>query len=106
MTSAEMIATIAVIAIGTMITRFLPFLIFSKGTPPPFISYLGTVLPPAAMGLLVIYCLKNAPFASYHGLPEILAIIVVVILHQWKHHIFLSIGLGTAFYMFLVQVIF
>ena len=52
MTPFEMLLTIGAIALGTMLTRFLPFLIFSKGNPPAFISYLGTVLPPAAVGLL------------------------------------------------------
>lgn len=106
MTPFEMILTIGAVVLGTMITRFLPFLVFSRGTPPAFISYLGTVLPPAAIGLLVIYCLKDAVFASYHALPELIAIAAIVILHKWKHNMFLSIGGGTAFYMFLVQAVF
>ena len=100
MTPFEMLLTIGAIALGTMLTRFLPFLIFSKGNPPAFISYLGTVLPPAAVGLLVVYCLKDAVFTSYH------AIALIVLLHKWRHSMFLSIGGGTAFYMFLVQVVF
>lgn len=106
MTPFEMILTIGAVVLGTMITRFLPFLVFSRGTPPAFISYLGTVLPPAAIGLLVIYCLKDAVFASYHALPELIAIAAIVILHKRKHNMFLSIGGGTAFYMFLVQAVF
>ena len=104
MTPLEMLATIGAVALGTMITRFLPFVVFSKGNPPAFISYLGRVLPPAAIGLLVIYCLKDA--VSYHALPELVAIALVVILHKWRGSMFLSIGGGTAFYMFLVQVVF
>ena len=106
MTPLEMLATIGAVALGTMITRFLPFVVFSKGTPPAFISYLGRVLPPAAIGLLVIYCLKDAVFTSYYALPELVAIALVVILHKWRGSMFLSIGGGTAFYMFLVQVVF
>ena len=105
MTPFEMLLTIGAIALGTMLTRFLPFLIFSKGNPPAFISYLGTVLPPAAVGLLVVYCLKDAVFTSYHVLPELIAIALIVLLHKWRHSMFLSIGGGTAFYMFLVQVV-
>lgn len=106
MTPLEMLATIGAVALGTMITRFLPFVVFSKGNPPAFISYLGRVLPPAAIGLLVVYCLKNAVFTSYYALPELVAIALVVILHKWRGSMFLSIGGGTAFYMFLVQVVF
>ena len=106
MTPIEMLITIGAVTLGTMITRFLPFAVFSKGNPPAFISYLGRVLPPAAIGLLVVYCLKDAVFASSHALPELVAIALVVVLHKWRGSMFLSIGGGTAFYMFLVQVVF
>lgn len=107
MTTAESIITIVVVVLGTMLTRFLPFLIFPEGkTPPRFITYLGTVLPYAVIGLLVVYCLKDAFSSSYHGLPELITIILIVLLHKWKKNTLLSIGFGTVFYMFLVQTIF
>ena len=75
MTLPQQILTIAVVVLGTMTTRFLPFLLFPEGKQPPaFIRYLGTVLPSAVIGLLVIFCLKDAVFTSWHGLPEILGI--------------------------------
>lgn len=107
MTFAQSIITIVVIVLGTMITRFLPFLLFpSAEKTPKFIRYLGDVLPYAAMGLLVVYCLKdvsliNAPY----GIPEILSILIVVLLHKWKENMLLSIGIGTLFYMILMQTI-
>lgn len=107
MTLWQQILTIAAVVLGTMTTRFLPFLLFPEGKqPPPFVRYLGTVLPAAVMGLLVIFCLKDAVFTSWHGLPEILAILVVVLLHRWKKNIFLSIAGGTILYMVLVQQVF
>lgn len=107
MTLWQQVLTIAAVVLGTMTTRFLPFLLFPEGKqPPPFVRYLGTVLPAAVMGLLVIFCLKDAVFASWHGLPEILAILVVVLLHRWKKNIFLSIAGGTILYMVLVQQVF
>ena len=88
-------------------TRFLPFFIFPEGkTPPPYIRYLGTVLPYAVIGLLVVYCLKDAVFASFHGLPELIAIGFILILHKWKKNTLLSIGAGTVLYMILVQTCF
>ena len=73
MTTAQSIITILAVVLGTMITRFLPFIIFPEGKEPPaYITYLGTVLPYAVIGLLVIYCLKDAVFTSYHGLPELI----------------------------------
>ena len=93
--------------LGTMVTRFLPFLIFPEGKEPPeFIQYLGKVLPYAVIGLLVIYCLKDVPGSGTYGIPEFLAIVFIVLLHRWKKNILLSIGGGTVFYMLLVQYVF
>ena len=107
MTLPQQILTIAVVVLGTMTTRFLPFLLFPEGKQPPaFIRYLGTVLPSAVIGLLVIFCLKDAVFTSWHGLPEILGILFVGVLHKWKHNILLSIAGGTVLYMVLVKAVF
>ena len=93
--------------LGTMVTRFLPFLIFPEGKEPPeFIQYLGKVLPYAVIGLLVIYCLKDVPGSGTYGIPEFLAIAFIVLLHRWKKSILLSIGGGTVFYMLLGQFVF
>lgn len=107
MTLWQQVLTIAAVVLGTMTTRFLPFLLFPEGRQPPaFVRYLGTVLPAAVMGLLVIFCLKDAVFTAWHGLPEVLAILAVVLLHRWKKNIFLSIAGGTILYMVLVQQVF
>ena len=107
MTVPQQIITIAAVVLGTMITRFLPFLLFPEGkTPPAFITRLGTVLPFAVIGLLVVYCLKDAVFTDLHGLPEAIAILFIVVLHKWRHSTLLSIGGGTVLYMVLVQRVF
>ena len=107
MTLLQQILTVAVVVLGTMTTRFLPFLLFPEGRQPPaFIRYLGTVLPSAVIGLLVIFCLKDAVFTGWHGLPEAIAILAVDLLYQWKKNILLSIAGGTVFYMVLVQQVF
>ena len=88
----------------TALIRFLPFLIFRKGAPKP-VLYLGEVLPYAIMGMLVVYCLKNISFTDgSHGLPEILSVLLVVVLHKWKHNTLLSIPAGTICYILLIQV--
>ena len=107
MTTAQQILTILTVVLGTMLTRFLPFLVFpDRKTPPPYITYLGTVLPSAVIGLLVVYCLKDAFSGAFHGLPEFIALLCVTALHKWKHHTLLSIGAGTVLYMVLVQTCF
>lgn len=107
MTTEQTIITIIVVVIGTMTTRFLPFIIFPENkTPPEIVTYLGTVLPYAVIGLLIVYCLKDAVFSEYHALPELLAIAAVVIIHKWKKNTLLSISTGTVLYMILVQKIF
>lgn len=108
MTVPQQIITIALCVAGTMLTRFLPFLIFSpKKETPKYIQYLGKALPCAIFGMLVIYCLKNVSvFTGSHGLPEFIAICVTIGLHLWKKQMLLSIAGGTVCYMLLVQFLF
>jgi len=108
MTLQQQILTIAVVALGTMLTRFLPFILFPAGKETPkFIRYLGKYLPPAVFGLLVVYCLKNVTLLENpYGIPEAIAIAVVAALHLWKRQLLLSIAGGTICYMLLVQLVF
>ncbi|MCQ5130061.1 branched-chain amino acid transporter permease [Butyricicoccus faecihominis] len=108
MSLPQQMITIAMCVLGTMATRFLPFLVFSPQKPTPrYIQYLGRALPAAVFGMLVVYCLKNISlFTGSHGLPELLAIALVVALHLWKRQMLISIAGGTIFYMLLVQYVF
>ena len=108
MTFNEQLITIAIIVLGTMITRFLPFLIFPAGkTTPKYVQYLGKVLPSAAFGLLVVYSLKGVNILTgSHGIPELISIVLVVALHLWKRQMLISIAGGTICYMLLVQLVF
>ncbi|NLL30401.1 MAG: branched-chain amino acid transporter AzlD [Clostridiales bacterium] len=108
LTPFQALIIILVATLATMITRFLPFIIF-KDTKSNnrYISFLGQVLPYSAIGLLVVYCLKNVNFkAPTNWLPEAIAVIFIVILHNWKENVLLSIGAGTIIYMILVQFVF
>ncbi len=97
---------IAVMSAGTILLRFLPFLVF-KRQPPAYITYLGRVLPGAIIGMLVVYCLKDVNVAAVpHGLPELIAGCSVVGLQVWKRNSLLSILAGTVIYMLLIQSVF
>lgn len=101
----------AIVAVGilvTMVTRFLPFVLFRGSKPTPkSLLYLGKVLPFAIIGMLVVYCLKDISFlSSPYGIPELLGCLCVAALHIWKRNTLLSIGGGTLFYMLLLQVMF
>ena len=104
----QSLITIAAVVVGTLLTRFLPFWLFPADKPtPPFIRYLGKVLPGAIFGLLVVYCLKNVTILSgSHGIPELIAIALVVAVHLWKRKLLLSVAVGTVCYMLLVQMVF
>ncbi len=108
MTLAQQIITIAMVVLATVITRFLPFIVFPSGKPTPkYVQYLGKVLPAAVFGLLVIYCLKSVDVTAWsYGLPELISIAVVAGLHLWKRQMLLSIAGGTVCYMLLVQFVF
>ena len=109
MTTAHMFFTIAMGTVATMITRFLPFVVFSSKDqqPPEVVRYLGRVLPAAIFGMLIIYCLKSVDlFAGSHGIPEAIALLVTIGLHKWKHETLLSVAGGTLCYVLLVQMVF
>ena len=99
---------VVVIALATMATRFLPFLLFrNKEKTPAWITYLGKVLPYAIMGMLVVFCLKGVSLtAAPHGIPEAIACVLVILLHVWKRNTLVSILGGTVCYMALVQLVF
>ncbi len=99
---------VGVMSAGTILLRFLPFLLFPSGKKTPaFVTYLGKVLPFAMIGLLVVYCLKDVSvFSGSHGLPELIAMAVVVVLHVWRRNTLLSVASGTICYMLLVQFVF
>lgn len=108
MTFPQAVITIALVMLGTLITRFLPFLLFPASRPTPaYVRYLGQVLPYAVTGLLVVYCLRSvsvlrAPF----GLPELAALAVIAAAHLWKKNTLLSLLAGTVTYMIMVQAVF
>lgn len=100
--------TILICALCTQITRWLPFLLFGgKKEVPKLIRYLGSVLPASIMAVLVVYCLKGiTPLTYPYGLPELISVVLVVILHLWKGNTLASIVLGTLCYMLLIQSVF
>lgn len=108
LTTVQTLVILLAVAAGTQITRWLPFVLFPEHREPPkVVAYLGRVLPPAMMGLLVVYCLRSVDLISgSHGLPEAIAVAVIAALHLWKRNVLLSIAGGTAVYMLLVQVVF
>lgn len=114
MTLTQRIITIAMVVLGTVLTRFLPFLVFPAPKPgkpakptPKYVQFLGRFLPAAALGLLVVYGLKDVSLLTgSHGLPEFIALAVLTALHLWKRQMLLSIAGGTVCYMLLVQFVF
>ena len=108
LTPMETLLTILAVTLGTQITRWLPFLLFpERKDPPGVVLYLGRVLPPAMMGLLVVYSLRSTDLlGGSHGIPETIAVAVTAGLHLWRRNTLLSILAGTACYMALVQLVF
>lgn len=106
LSSKETLIIMVVVTIATILTRALPFILFPEHKKTPkYILYLGKVLPLTIVGMLVVYCLKDVSILSgSHGIPEMIAIIVIVLLHLWKENTLLSIGVGTVLYMFILQV--
>ncbi len=107
MTFPEQAMTIALCALGTIATRFLPFLVFSgKRKTPAFVQYLGRALPSAIFAMLVVYCLRSVDVTANFALPEIIALAATVLLHLWRRQMLFSIAGGTVIYMLSVQLVF
>ena len=108
LSAPQALASIAVMAAVTFLTRALPFLLFDRGDHPPrIVLYLGQVLPPAIIAMLIVYCLKGVSFASPAGwLPALAAGLTAVVLHLWKHNDLISIFGATALYMVRVHAVF
>ena len=108
MTILQQVITIGLCVAGTMLTRFLPFLLFKEDRKTPeFVQYIGKFLPSAVFGMLVVYCLKDVDILERpHGLPELIAILVTGALHIWKRQMLLSIAGGTVCYMLMVHFVF
>ena len=108
MTQTQLIITVAMCILGTVITRFLPFVVFSENKETPkFVTYLGKYLPSAVFGMLIIYCLKDVSILQgSHGLPELIAILLTAGVHLWKRQLLISIAVGTVSYMLLIQFVF
>jgi len=104
LTPVQFLIMIAAIALGCMLTRFTPFLLFPEGKAlPDVLVWLGEKLPAAMMGLLVVFSLKHVDILTTpHGLPELVGVAVVAVLHLWKRNMLVSIGIGTLVYMLMV----
>lgn len=108
LTNTQALVILLCVVAGTVITRFLPFVLFPENRKrPAVITYLSKTIPAAMMGLLVVYCLKSVSLTDWpYGIPEILGVAVTAGLYLWKHNSLLSIAAGTILYMFLVQAVF
>lgn len=108
MTTIEIAVTIAIVALVTLVTRALPFFVFGADRPlPPYIRYLNTVLPTAVIAMLVVYCLKGTSLMSApYGMPELISLVFLTIVHRRYKKMLVSIGGSTALYMILVQKVF
>lgn len=106
-TAGHTLLLIAVIAVISFILRAAPFILFRSGHTPAIVTYLGRVMPPAVIGMLVIYCFADIDFTRWQAfLPALIAALIVIILHIWKRNSLVSIGAGTVAYMLMIQLIF
>lgn len=85
--------------------RYIPFALFGRGKDvPPKVEYLGEILPPAMMAILVIYCLKSLDLGNLGGfIPEVIGTLAVVFVHLLKRNTLFSIFVGTIVYMLLIR---
>lgn len=102
------IIIIALIAVLTYAARLFPYVIFGRGNKiPDMVIFLGEVLPPAVMVLLIVYCIRNISIFAYpYGIPEFSAILLTVILYLTVKNNLAAMISGTVLYMILIQLVF
>ncbi|MGI6111598.1 MAG: branched-chain amino acid transporter permease [Bilifractor sp.] len=113
MTTTQMAITVLICVLGTVFTRFIPYIIFPEGRKvPAYVEYLGKVLGPAVFGILVVYCIRNTDFVTSfanggtHGIPELASIAVTILVFRLRRQMVPAMIAGTALYMIFVQVVF
>jgi branched-subunit amino acid transport protein AzlD len=105
MNNDQMLITVAMLVVGTVFTRFIPFIAFPERKPiPKVITYLGQRLPYATMGMLVVYALKDTRLTeSPYGIFELLSLVVIAVVHHFRNNTLLSISAGVIVYLVLVN---
>ena len=108
MTIWQNVLFFSIMSLLTIFTRALPFVLFpDQSKTPDFVRYLGQILPYPVIAMLVVYCLKEVQLTVYpNGLPEAVAIMIIVLVHFWKKNSLLSIGVGTISYMLMINMVF
>ena len=108
LTETRTIVVILVAALATFATRLFPFAVFGRRKEiPPFIKYLGDILPPAILGALIVYCLSDFTSGDVNVIaPKLIAVAATAVMHLWKHNTLLSISVGTIGYMLLIHFVF
>jgi len=100
----NMIIAIAVMAFATQLTRFFPFILFSKRQPPQWLLTGSRLIPGAVMMVLVIYSMPhNFTFSSPATWIPWTGVAVVTMLHLLFRHPLISIFGGTGTYMVLLH---
>lgn len=108
-TGRYLVLVLVAVAVVSYLLRALPFVLFGSGRrPPDVVRYIGSLLAPSVMAMLVVYCfagyLKNGCLDTpLHGGAELAASAFTVALHLWRGNPLLSIACGTALYMFLIR---
>lgn len=93
-------------ALVTFAIRSAPFIIFRKNEKiPKIVHYLGKALPAAVIAMLVVYALKDTGVLAFpYGIPELVSIAAIILIHVWKRNTLLSITAGTLLYILIVNL--
>ena len=107
LSTSKMLITIVVAGVFTFATRLIPFAAFGNRRVPEIIKYLGKIMPPAIIVVLIIYCIKDSYSLNINTiLPQLLGVGITAGIHLWKRNTLLSISVGTISYMLMIHYIF
>lgn len=103
---SKVFPAIIMVSLITFLTRAFSFILYSRRKPPEYILFIEKYIPPMVMVILVFYSLSAVNYtASPHGIPEIVSVIFVFIVHTALNNPLYSIFGGTILYMILSRII-
>lgn len=100
----EIYTIILIMMLVTLGIRVAPFILFTRHKNHPLLHYMSSTLPVLIILVLILYCLREVKLDCYpYGVPELVSMLAVVLVHYFFRQAIISILAGTLLYMAFKQ---
>lgn len=96
MNTMYLIAILAVAGLVTVLLRAVPFALLAPIRESRLFKWLGRRMAVGIMAILSVYTMMDVAWSDLQAtVPTLVALVVTVGLHLWKHNLMISILSGT-----------